>query len=145
MSLPHAHPRKAFARRVVELEVRLAYWERIKTTLPEEIAAGVLSAEEPGPSFTYGTEGHPCREQAIALIESFRARATGEVIMANMESLKQQVLPQDADALMPSDEETDSKVRNEVEADFLVRDMVTQAVLSVGSRSFSHFLNVVER
>jgi hypothetical protein len=26
-----------------------------------------------------------------------------------------------------------------------VRDMVTQAVLSVGSRSFSHFLNVVER
>lgn len=57
MGLPSAHPRKAFARRVVELEVRLAYWERVKGTLPAEIADGVLSPSEPTPTFTYAADG----------------------------------------------------------------------------------------
>lgn len=33
----------------------------------------------------------------------------------------------------------------EEEADFIKRDMAIQTLLNVGSRSFSHFLNVLER
>ncbi|CEH15565.1 Nuclear cap-binding complex, subunit NCBP1/CBP80 [Ceraceosorus bombacis] len=148
MSLPSAHPRKAFARRVVELEVRLAYWERVKGTLPPEIAEGVLPAQEPTPTFTYAAEGHPHREAALALIQSFRARATAQVIMANMDALKTQIVPDQQDDAMYEDAAeaaNDGKVRDEREADILVRDIIFQAILSVGSRSFSHFLNVVER
>jgi len=57
MELPMAHPRRAFARRIVELEVRLAYYDRIKGTLPVELQEGALVAEEPNPFFTYESPG----------------------------------------------------------------------------------------
>lgn len=37
------------------------------------------------------------------------------------------------------------KVSTEAQADIIVRDIMTQVVLHIGSRSFSHFLNIVER
>ena len=47
-------------RRVVELEVRLAYHDRIMQTLPESMLAegsGVISAEPPEPVWPYEKEG----------------------------------------------------------------------------------------
>ena len=47
-------------RRVVELEVRLAYHDRIMQTLPEALlveGAGVISAEPPEPVWPYEKEG----------------------------------------------------------------------------------------
>lgn len=56
MTLPRAHPKISFIRRIVELEIRLAYYERVKTTLPQEIQEKVLGQVEPGPNFTYADE-----------------------------------------------------------------------------------------
>lgn len=123
MELPESHARRSFARRVVELEVRLAYYDRIKQTLPAEIQASSLAPEEPGPTFTYEDPSHPFHEQAMRLINSIKAKAAAEVIMADFESFKS------AQGASESD----------------VRDLAMQAILSVGSRSFSHFLNIVER
>lgn len=40
---------------------------------------------------------------------------------------------------------TENASLNEEEAEAIKRDMAVQTVLEVGSRSFSHFLNVLER
>ncbi|KAN0062429.1 Nuclear cap-binding protein subunit 1 [Thecaphora frezii] len=143
VSLPASHPRSAFVRRTVELEVRLAYYDRIKQTLPDEIQRSALAPEEPLPAFTYGDESHPYHAQASRLINSIRAKAAAEVIMADFESFKASILP-DASGVAGGEEEA-GKVENEQQAEAVVRDIAIQAVLSVGSRSFSHFLNIVER
>lgn len=148
MSLPSAHPKLAFARRIIELEIRLAYHERIKTSLPPEVQGRLLAAEEPGPVFTYGVETHPYRDRALEFIQSMRARATAEVILANLQTFKKDITPEVSPAFLPSSDDTDAghvKVLNETEADMVIRDVVIQTLLSIGSRSFSHFLNVVER
>jgi nuclear cap-binding protein subunit 1 len=47
-------------RRVVDLEVRLAYHERIADSLPEamkEEGAGVISVEAPDPVWSYAKDG----------------------------------------------------------------------------------------
>jgi nuclear cap-binding protein subunit 1 len=47
-------------RRVVELEIRLAYYDRILDTLPEAMTvrdAGVLPVEPPEPVWLYEREG----------------------------------------------------------------------------------------
>lgn len=47
-------------RRAVELEVRLAYHDRVLKTLPEPMQdpeAAVISAESPGPNFVYDEPG----------------------------------------------------------------------------------------
>lgn len=47
---------------------------------------------------------------------------------------------------MPADEPAmQGQVTTETAADLVVRDIMTQVVLNIGSRSFSHFLNIVER
>lgn len=143
MTLTNAHAQMAFARRIVELELRLSYFQRIKDTLPAEMQQRLLPPEEPAPNFTYANAEHPFNERAMALIQSFRARATAEVILAEMESFKRDITP--SQAFLPSDDSDKVKVRDEQEADLVIRDIVIQAILNIGSRSFSHFLNVVER
>lgn len=76
-----------------------------------------------------------------------RARATAEIILANSQSFKKSIMPAASTSFVPSSDEPDGgfKVQDEMEADYVVRDVIIQSLLSVGSRSFSHFLNVVER
>lgn len=176
MDLPVAHPRRAFARRIVELEVRLAYYDRIKGTLPIELQDGALSADEPAPVFTYESSGeseikrrldssflffssyvlslsllfssfpeHPYHSRANQLILSIRAKAAATVLMAELESFKREIMSSgDVDDL-PTDQEVPGQVQDEATAELVIRDVVIQCMMQVGSRSFSHFLNVVER
>ena len=57
MSLDPAHPRRAFVRSLVDLCVRLSYYDRIKSVIPAELQAGALAAQEPGPDFGYAQPG----------------------------------------------------------------------------------------
>lgn len=152
MELPWSHPCRALARRIVDLEVRLAYYDRIKGTLPEEVQASVLRPEETTPCFTYGDETHPYAKRAAALTASLRARATAPVVLAEIESFKRDLVapenPLDDDAEASNGHASipaAGRVSTSAQADVVVRDVVTQVVLHVGSRSFSHFLNIVER
>jgi len=61
LSLAVQHPKRAFIRRVVEFEIRLAYHERIFKTLPppmQEPDAFVISEQAPVPAFEYED---PCK------------------------------------------------------------------------------------
>jgi len=60
LELDPYHPRRTFIRRALELEVRLAYYDRILKTLPEAMQAPealVMPAEAPGYDFEYDSGG----------------------------------------------------------------------------------------
>ena len=60
LELPAAHPRKAFMRRIVDLEIRLAYHDRILESLPEPMTSevdGIISAEAPEQNWPYADKG----------------------------------------------------------------------------------------
>jgi nuclear cap-binding protein subunit 1 len=59
LELPSAHPRRAFIRKVVDSEVRLAYHNRILQTLPEQMQAkeAEVIGEDPQPLWPYEREG----------------------------------------------------------------------------------------
>ncbi len=143
-SLPSSHPKVVFMKRIVELEVRLAYFDRIKQTLPEEIQAVAMGKEEPAPVFTYEKEDHAYYAQAGRLINSIKAKASAEVILADFETFKQSIFDSSSSTI-PVGEDNAGSVANQTEAEVVVRDLTIQCVLQVGSRSFSHFLNIVER
>ncbi|SJX66508.1 related to 80 kDa nuclear cap binding protein [Sporisorium reilianum f. sp. reilianum] len=141
-TLEATHPKIVFVKRIVELEIRLAYFDRVKQTLPDEIQAVAMPAEEPAAVFTYADESHAYGAHAARLINSIKAKASAEVILADFETFKAGIV--DSASTLPTDG-SDGMVRDQQQADVVVRDLTIQCVLQVGSRSFSHFLNIVER
>ncbi|WVR04989.1 hypothetical protein IAU60_002001 [Kwoniella sp. DSM 27419] len=130
LELPSSHPRRAFMRRVTELEIRLAYHDRILETLPDAMVAdnaGVISSEPPEPFWAYERADHPLHAEAKEVLALFRQKATSSDVKQYIEQL-----PSASDgpreSLPPA-----------------MRQMVVETLLHLGSRSFSHFLNATER
>ncbi|QRV87968.1 eukaryotic translation initiation factor 4G [Ceratobasidium sp. AG-Ba] len=121
LELPAHHPKRQLMRRVVDFEIRLSYYDRVVKTLPPPMAdpeAGVLPAQAPGPTFAYENPSHPNFQEAEDLLAMIKGRSKSDEVAAHCAQL-----PRSAPA----------------------QHMVMQALLHVGSRSFSHFLNAVER
>ena len=139
LSLPVNHPKKVFIARVLDLETRLSYHERIKSTLPEEYlssSAGVFPSEAPAPDFTYETEGPSPYQNAVGdILGLMRSKATSGEIKELLEKLKADFVAGEI-----GDEPLDEEA-----AERRSRDLLFQCILVVGSRSFSHYLNVLER
>lgn len=143
MTLPWAHPRRALARRIVELEVRLAYYDRIKGTLPPDMETYILPPYEPAPSPRYTQASSPHRAMAEQLFQSIKAKANVHVVQADLQSFQQSILAPATD--VPDTDDEARFVDSPAEAERLVLDMAIQTLLYAGSRSFSHLLNVIER
>lgn len=73
---------------------------------------------------------HPHHEAAQSVLNLFRGRANAEDVIAHLDTLKSQ--------LETSDE-------GHINLDSLVRSIAVQSLLNIGSRSFSHLLNGIER
>ncbi|WRT66889.1 uncharacterized protein IL334_003852 [Kwoniella shivajii] len=130
LELPASHPRRAFMRRVTELEVRLAYYDRILDTLPEAMAvegAGVISSAPPEPIWPYEIEDHPLHSEATEILGLFRSKTSTTDVQAHLEQLPNSKSGP-SEPLYPN-----------------IRKMVFETILHLGSRSFSHFLNATER
>ncbi|KZT27073.1 hypothetical protein NEOLEDRAFT_1131600 [Neolentinus lepideus HHB14362 ss-1] len=133
LSLAQQHPKRGFARRAVEFEIRLAYHERIAKTLPEAFqaeGAHVLPEHAPGPDFEYDEPSNPHHNAAQSVLNLFKGRAKAEDVLAHLESLKT-TIGETADG--------------DVNVDAVIRSVAVQSLLNIGSRSFSHFLNAIER
>lgn len=137
--MPANHPKKVFIARVLDLETRLSYHERIKSTLPEDYlssSAGVFPSEAPAPDFTYEAEGpSPYQSAASDVLSLMRSKATSGEIKELLEKLKADFVAGEV-----GDEPIDEEA-----AERRSRDILFQCILVVGSRSFSHYLNVLER
>ncbi|KAK4056523.1 Nuclear cap-binding protein subunit 1 [Microbotryomycetes sp. JL221] len=126
------HPKRVFVQRTIELEVRLSYYDRIKGTLPDELLdTNVVSEEAPAANYEFAAEDHTHRASAQSLLRLIQQKATiGEV-----------------DAELASFEDT-LVTEHAIERPYahnIKLDMAVQTILQVGSRSFSHFLNALER
>ncbi|KAI0366193.1 cap binding protein 80-PB [Pilatotrama ljubarskyi] len=124
------HPKRSFMRRAVEFEIRLSYHDRIMRILPDamrEPETQVISAEAPGPDYEYDEPTNPYHEPAQSVLELLRGRAKPEDVMAHLETLR------------------NSLMETAPDVDAVLRSITVQSLLHIGSRSFSHFLNAIER
>lgn len=130
--LSAAHPKRVFVERTLELEVRLSYYERIRGTVDDSLLEhGVMPADAPGPRYMFTDDTVPNAAFAKRIEQAIRTREEPDTVADDLRSFRSQLIDEDG---------VDGS-----EADRLMREVVTQAMLYIGSRSLSHFLNVVER
>ncbi|CAO3608326.1 unnamed protein product [Cunninghamella blakesleeana] len=129
LSYDRSHPQVCFIRETLEKEIRLSYYERIKTSLPENFTP-LISPQAPGPNFAYGDANHSLNLPAKQIVEHLRAKKSVEEVRELLERIKQDLSNQDMD---------------EKKQSYVVQDLFIQSLLQVGAKSFSHILNVIER
>ncbi|KAI0699826.1 cap binding protein 80-PB [Cytidiella melzeri] len=132
VTLTPGHPKRVFMRRAVDYETRLSYYDRIVKTLPEPMQnpdAGLVPSEAPGPDFEYDDPANHYHDAAQAVLHLIRGRSKAEDVISHLESLKNSLETIDSD----------------MNIDTIIRSIAMQTLLHVGSRSFSHFLNAIER
>lgn len=122
-------PQSCFIREVLEKEIRLSYYERIKSMLPENFQT-IIPVTAPAPDFKFSDTSDPLNVKSKEIIDSLRTKKSVEEIR---------------DLLAKYKDELASQGVNEGEQQSLVRELFIQCLLLVGSKSFSHVLNVVER
>ncbi|GAA5893972.1 hypothetical protein JCM8208_001295 [Rhodotorula glutinis] len=126
------HPQRVFVKRTMDLEIRLSYFDRIKNTVPGSMLdAGVFPDEAPGPDYAYEDEQHTHYAAASAFLRLIRAKAPISEAEDELASFQKAL--------------ESERGLSTAEADKVKRDLAVQTVLNVGSRSFSHFLNALER
>ncbi|KAE8211404.1 hypothetical protein CF327_g4840 [Tilletia walkeri] len=148
LDIPPNHPRRALIRRVLELELRLSYYDRIMDTLPAEMQEGIFPDEEPSPAFTYEPQSHALHSHASEILRAIRAKATHPVVDTQLESLRRDIIVPSGSDVPPMDidgVQSNKLMLSDPDAEKVQRDVFIQCLLLAGSRSFSHFLNVVER
>ncbi|KAJ3777062.1 MIF4G like-domain-containing protein [Lentinula raphanica] len=133
LDLAIQHPKRAFMRTAVEYEIRLSYYDRIVKSLPEAMhtpEAHILPKQTPGPDFMYDDPSKPHHDAAQSILNLFRGRAKAEDVISHLDSLRNTL---------------ESDITESENVDSLVRIITTQSLLHIGSRSFSHLLNAIER
>jgi len=126
--LPVSHPRQVFVSRVIELEIRLSYYDRIKETVPSPfLDAGLMPSDAPGPVFEYEDPAHRDHLAALDVVQLLKHKEVSRLLdyLTNMQ-----------ERLV--NEGTLESVQD------VTREVAVQVLLHVASRSFSHFLNILE-
>ncbi|CAL1699455.1 unnamed protein product [Somion occarium] len=132
LDLSIQHPKRTFMRRAIDLEIRLSYYDRILKTLPEPMQnpdMKLLPVEAPGPDYEYDDPSNPNHDAAQTVLNLLRGRAKAEDVMSHLQGLKNTLETADSDS----------------NVDSIIRSIAVQSLLHIGSRSFSHFLNAIER
>ncbi|KAJ3864570.1 MIF4G like-domain-containing protein [Lentinula novae-zelandiae] len=133
LELAVQHPKRAFMRTAAEYEIRLSYYDRVVKSLPEAMhapEAHVLPKQAPGPDFLYDDSSKPHHDAAQSILNLFRGRAKAEDVIAHLDTLRNTL---------------ESEISETENVNSLVRIISTQSLLHIGSRSFSHLLNAIER
>lgn len=135
-------------RRAVDLEIRLSYYDRILKTLPEPMQhpdIKMVPTQAPGPDYEYDDPGmtntiipkpylpptvvaNAYHDAAQTVLNLIRGRAKADDVISHLQGLKNSL------------ETTD-----DTNVDSLLCSIAVQSLLHIGSRSFSHFLNAIER
>lgn len=133
LALDESHPKRAFMRRALELEIRLSYYDRIMSTLPEPMqssTAGVMPSEAPGYEFEYESSDNSHHAIADGLLSKLQNRPVMSEISVYIDTMRTELI---------SSGLSDSRAASRT------RSIAVQCLLVVGSRSFSHFLNAIEK
>ncbi|PLW39364.1 hypothetical protein PCASD_05032 [Puccinia coronata f. sp. avenae] len=128
--LPVSHPKWVFVSRVIELEIRLSYYDRIKETVPSAfLDAGLMPSDAPGPIFEYEDSAHRDHLAALDVVQLLKHKEPVSRLLDYLTKMQERLV---TEGIQES-------------AQDVTREVAIQALLNVGSRSFSHFLNILER
>ncbi|KAK4763581.1 hypothetical protein SAY87_013019 [Trapa incisa] len=126
LDLPKWAPQRVFVQEVLEREVRLSYWEKIKQSVENAPGLEELLPPKGIPNFKYSTENESERTEehslSTELIKLVKARKTSREIISWVEET---VLP-----------------AHNLEITLRV---VIQTLLDIGSKSFTHLITILER
>ncbi|KAH9814154.1 MIF4G like-domain-containing protein [Melampsora americana] len=126
------HPKRVLVSRILELEIRLSYYDRIVGTVPASyVESGVMAKKAPGPVFVFEDKENPHHLASSDIVQLLKRK---EPVSRLLEYLKKMVERLEGEEGM-----------DEQEALSIQHQLTIEAILFVGSRSFSHFLNVLER
>ncbi|KAH7888158.1 MIF4G like-domain-containing protein [Phlebopus sp. FC_14] len=131
LALTDHHPKRSFVRLALEFEIRLSYHDRVLKTLPEPMQTDVtvICDQAPGPEFEYEDPSNPYHDATQSVLDLLRGRSKAEEVISHLDTLKTTL-------------EISSTYAH---TDAVIRSLATQSLLSIGSRSFSHLLNAIER
>ncbi|KAJ3022372.1 UNVERIFIED_CONTAM: Nuclear cap-binding protein subunit 1 [Siphonaria sp. JEL0065] len=138
----------AFVRETLEQEIRFSYYDRILGTLPESFTnnKSVFPVVAPTHEFKYGAGFNSGDEDFNALITRLNRQMVNkgehDSVVSILEDLFSHRLALQSNAMATEDY---SRPGPSWDQDAVVRDIFVQNVLFLGTKSFSHFLNVVER
>ncbi|KAF0552907.1 ARM repeat-containing protein [Gigaspora margarita] len=127
LQLDPMHPKVCFIRETLEKTIRYSYYDRIRSTIPEEFLI-LFPTAEPSTNFRYEDPDHRLNSFATSLISKLRNKSPNSEIQAHLEEVGKS-FPD-----LPAKEKEQT-----------IRDLFVQCVLMLGSKSFSHVLNVIER
>ncbi|KAJ9084209.1 Nuclear cap-binding protein subunit 1 [Entomophthora muscae] len=103
--------------------IRLSYYDRIKTTIPESFMA-VFPARAPEPlfSFTAPPEDAPFKKFCTTILDAFRHKKPVDEILRLVKD-----------------------VTDELDDEFIVKQISVETLLLLGSKSISHMMNIIEK
>ncbi|KAJ9562715.1 hypothetical protein OSB04_007875 [Centaurea solstitialis] len=124
LELPKWAPQRVFVQEVLDREVRLSYWDKVKQSIENTPALEELLPPKGVPDFRYGSEDDDKTEYALSteLNGMVKGRKTARDVITWLE-------------------ETVSPVNG---PEVALR-VVVQTLLDIGSKSFTHLITVLER
>ncbi|KAK2415155.1 nuclear cap-binding protein subunit [Trifolium repens] len=125
LDLPRWAPQRVFVQEVLEREVRLSYWDKVKQSIENAPGLEELLPPKGGPNFNLGAEdGKENNEQLLSgqLNEMVKGKAPVREIISWID-----------ESVFPN---------NSLEVTLRV---VVQTLLNIGSKSFTHLITVLER
>ncbi|KAL5219694.1 hypothetical protein ABZP36_020378 [Zizania latifolia] len=124
--LPKWAPQRVFVQEVLEREVRLSYFDKIKQSIEDAAELEGLLPPKAGPNYRYHsdegkeiTDGHRLSKELVGMV---RGKKTTRDIISWVE---EQIIPANG-------------------AKFAL-DVISQTLLDIGSKSFTHLVTVLER
>ncbi|ORX59900.1 ARM repeat-containing protein [Piromyces finnis] len=131
-----------FIRETLEKCIRLSYYDRIKPLLPQEFTeSDIFSKTAPCTNYKYQNNDfgdQTLYEYAQEIYNAFRSKTPPQEINVILEKINNYVSEKNKNNSMDVDEQ-------ELDPESIVLEIVIQSAMMVGSKSFSHILNVVER
>ncbi|KAI3769012.1 hypothetical protein L6452_00108 [Arctium lappa] len=124
LELPKWAPQRVFVQEVLDREVRLSYWDKVKQSIENTPALEELLPPKGVPDFRYGSEDEDKTEYTLSteLNGMVKGRKTARDVITWLE---ESVIPVNG-------------------LDVALR-VVVQTLLDIGSKSFTHLITVLER
>ncbi|KAK7336150.1 hypothetical protein VNO77_16683 [Canavalia gladiata] len=125
LDLPRWAPQRVFVQEVLEREVRLSYWDKVKQSIENAPGLEELLPPKGGPNFSFGTEDDKENNEHV-LSGQLNNLVKGKAPVREIISwIDENVFP-----------------NNGLEVTLRV---VVQTLLNIGSKSFTHLMTVLER
>ncbi|KAK9273716.1 hypothetical protein L1049_018526 [Liquidambar formosana] len=126
LDLPKWAPQRVFVQEVLEREVRLSYWDKIKQSIENAPALEELLPPKGGPNFKYSVEDGRERTEQHALSAELSSMVKQRLVAREVISwIEESVFP--------------------VHGWEGTLNVVVQTLLDIGSKSFTHLITVLER